>query len=608
MFLLHPQIEPWLLRTPSGCRVSLFVEHGEGLETYLRCEPDNEAHRVPMQRTGRTGVLHRFEAHLPWDGSNDPTVYCFVVIEGGRQHWLAGDGPHARLPHRDQMFRVSPASTPPLWVRDQVFYQIFPDRFCQGDPANAVKTGEYVTGMRRQPVVARAWGELPDPAQGGREFYGGDLVGVRLQLDYLGRDLGVTALYLNPIFTAGSNHKYDTEDYEHVDPHLGGDAALAALAADLRARGMRLVLDASINHTGVDHPWFNLFGVHATAGAGTSADSRWRGWYSFDSRGEHHGWKGHKHLPVLDYRSPELRERMYGGRDAILRHWLRPPYQIDGWRFDVIHMLGEGSGATHNAHYVRAFRRAMREENSEAYVMGEHFSEATRWLQGDQEDGAMNYFGFAHPVREWLAGRDLSHLPNQLDTGEFSAWLDAARGRIPYDNQLAQLNLLDSHDTPRFFTLLGARTARMKLAATLLVAYPGAPSIYYGDEIGLEGAQDPDCRRCFDWDRARWNAELHAHYRALIALRKARGELRHGAYQALVADGDVFAFGRFVEQSACVVVANRGAAPATVRIPLWQLPVALASWHSTTGEPLAWVDGWLTLSVGPEASMVLLGD
>ena len=608
MFLLHPQVEPWLVRTPQGCQVSLLAERGEGFDVWLRCEPDNEALRVPMRRAGRSGRLHRFEAVLPWDGGNDPTVYCFLVIEAGQQHWLAGDGPHARLPHRDQMFRVHRVDMPPSWVRDQVFYQIFPDRFCQGDPALAVKTDEYKTCMRRHSVVARSWGELPVARQGGYEFYGGDLVGVRHKLDYLAGELGVTALYLNPIFTAGSNHKYDTEDYYHVDPHLGGNAALEALSAELRARGMRLVIDAVVNHTGIDHPWFNLYRTHDSLGAANSPESPWRGWYSFDDHGQHHGWKGYLHLPVLDYRSPGLREQVYGGRDAILRHWLRPPYQIDGWRFDVIHMLGEGSGATNNAEYVRAFRRAMREENPASYVMGEHFGEATRWLQGDQEDGAMNYYGFAQPVREWLAGVDLWYLPSRLDTGELVAWLDATRGRIPYDNQLAQLNLLDSHDTSRFLTLVGGSVARLKLGATLLFAYPGAPCVYYGDEIGLEGGKDPDCRRCFDWDRGRWNSALFEHYRALIALRKARAELRHGATQLLVADGDVFAFGRFTASAASAFVIHRGGEPRTVRVPVWQLPVS-AAWRTASGAALAPdPDGCVTVTVAPEDSVVLLGD
>jgi alpha-glucosidase len=505
------------------------------------------------------------------------------------------------------MFRVNRADTPPAWVRDQIFYQIFPDRFCQGDPALAVKTGEYMYTPHRS-VIAKRWGEPPEAHQGGYEFYGGDLIGVRRQMEYLQHELGVTALYLNPVFTASSNHKYDTEDYYHVDPHLGGDGALAALAAEVRARGMRLLLDAVVNHTGVKHPWFNLAGTHDTVGAASSPDSPWRTWYCFDEAGQYQGWNGYSHLPVLDYRSPALREQVYGGTGAILRHWLRPPYQIDGWRFDVIHMLGEGSGSTNNAQYVRAFRRAMHEENPQAYVMGEHFSEATRWLQGDQEDGAMNYYGFAHPVREWLAGVDITYLPARLETSELSAWLDAARGRIPYDNQLAQLNLLDSHDTARLLTLLGASTDQMKLAVTLLFSYPGVPCIYYGDEIGLEGGRDPDCRRCFDWDRSHWNASLFEHYRALIELRKARAELRHGGYQVLVADGDAFGFGRFMATSASIFVVNRGPKACTVRVPVWQLPVTVRAWRAQAGEPAACDAGCVAVSVAPHGDVVLLGD
>ncbi|HJW12386.1 MAG TPA: maltodextrin glucosidase [Albitalea sp.] len=607
MFLLHPQIEPWLVRTDAGCKLTLLAERGENMDVLLRCEPDNEALLVTMQYRGRVGELHRFEAELPWDSGNEPTVYCFLVIEQGRQQWLAADGTQARLPHRDVMFRVNRTNTPPAWVREQVFYQIFPDRFCQGDPALAVKSGEYMVGSRHRKVVAKHWGALPESAQGGIEFYGGDLIGVRRQVDYLQRELGVTALYLNPVFTAPSNHKYDTEDYYHVDPHLGGNEALAALATDLRERGMKLILDAVVNHTGTEHPWFNLQRSHDTLGAANSPDSPWRSWYCFDTAGQYQGWKGHMHLPVLDYRAPGLRERVYAGPNAILRHWMREPYRIDGWRFDVIHMLGEGSGSTNNAHYVREFRRAMREENPQSYVMGEHFSEATRWLQGDQEDGAMNYYGFAHPLREWLAGVDMAALPAQLDTRDFAAWLDSARARIPYDNQLAQFNLLDSHDTPRFFSLVGGDEAAMKLAVTLLFAYPGAPCIYYGDEIGLEGGADPDCRRCFDWDRSHWNRELFDHYRALIALRRERVEWRHGGTLGLAAEGDAYAFARFTDAAASVVVLNRGSEPCTLRIPVWQVPVVVKAWHAASEHTLIADPGWVTLTLSGQSSVVLLG-
>jgi len=286
----------------------------------------------------------------------------------------------------------------------------------------------------------------------------------------------------------------------------------------------------------------------------------------------------------------------------VLRRWLRPPYAIDGWRFDVVHMLGEGPGAHNNAHHVRAMRRTVRDENRDGYVLGEHFGEATRWLAGDQEDGAMNYYGFAFPVRAWLAGRDVAGDPAEVSTAELERWWTAARARIPYTNQLAQLNLLDSHDTERFLTMVGGDAARMAVAVTLLFTYPGVPSVYYGDEIGLEGGRDPDCRRCFDWDRAHWNAGLHAHYRRLIAWRKARPEWRRGAYQTMAVGDDALAFARYTERSATLVAVNRGTAPAELAIALDDLPVAL-TWRTADGAAFTGA-----IAVPPNGWALVFGD
>ncbi|HEX3758572.1 MAG TPA: maltodextrin glucosidase [Kofleriaceae bacterium] len=580
MLLLHPPIAPWLIRAADGCRVTLLCR-GEPRIVYLRAEPDNEELLIAMQPVGAVNGLTCFEAVLPWDRGNPTTHYAFKVIDGRRQRWLAADGVHPHPPPRELHFKVCRADAPPAWIADQIVYQIFPDRFCQGDPAIAVATDEYIYGTGRMRVVRRPWGAPVDPATGPTAFYGGDLIGIRHQLDYLAGELGVTALYLNPIFTSGSNHKYDTEDYDRVDPHLGGNAALVELAAALRARGMRLVLDAVVNHTGADHPWFDRFGRHG-GGAHGSPDAPHRAWYVFDADG-YASWKGHASLPVLDFAAPGVQAEIYGGSGAVVRRWLRPPYAIDGWRFDVIHMLGEGPGAWNNAHHVRQLRRAVRDENPDGYVLGEHFGEATRWLQGEQEDGAMNYYGFAHPVRAWLAGRDLGEEPAELSGDELERWLTAARARVPYDNQLAQLNLIDSHDTTRMLTAVGGDPGRMALAVTLLFTYPGVPCIYYGDEIGLPGGRDPDCRRCFDWDRAQWDAALHAHYRRLIAWRKARPEWRHGAYQALAATGDALAFARYTARSITLVAVNRGSAPAVLPLPLADLPLEVTRWQDADG-------------------------
>jgi len=604
VFLLHPPIAPWLVRGSDGCRVTVLCG-GDPRTVYLRAEPDNEERLIAMQPAGTGNGLVRFEAELPWDLANDATHYAFKILDGRRQIWLAADGTHPHLPPRELHFKVCRAHVPPAWVAEQVVYQIFPDRFCQGDAGLAVATDEYVYGHGHSRVVRQPWGAPIDRSVAATAFYGGDLAGIRSQLGYLHDELGVTTLYLNPIFTSGSNHKYDTEDYDNVDPHLGGNAALAELAAALRARGMRLVLDAVVNHTGANHPWFNRLGRHAGVGAYQSADSPWRTWYLFSGSDRYASWKGHASLPVLDFANPAVRAAVYGDPDAILRRWLRPPYAIDGWRFDVIHMLGEGAGARNNAHYVREFRRAVREENPEAYVLGEHFGEATRWLQGDQEDGAMSYYGFAQPVRAWLAGRDLAGEPAQLSTPELERWLTAARARVPYDNQLAQLSLLDSHDTSRLLTALDGDLGRMQLAVTLLFTYAGVPCIYYGDEIGLLGGDDPDCRRCFDWDRARWNTALHDHYRRLAAWRKQRIEWRHGAYQTLAVGDDALVFARYVERSATLVAVNRGAAPAVLALALGELPVTVAGWRDADGHAVAVADH---VRIGAGASLLLFGD
>lgn len=582
-FLLHPTIAPWVVPDPTGIRLRLLVATAAGQpeQVLIRCEPDNEETFIPMLQIGEEGRYVTYEARLGWDPGNVTTLYAFKVLVGGRQLWLAADGEHAFLPPRDVHFRLCEKHQPPAWVRDQIFYQIFPDRFAQGNPANAVRSNEYSYDDGSQPVTAKAWGEPVDMKLGATAFYGGDLPGITARLDYLQQRLGVTALYLNPIFTSGSNHKYDAEDYYNVDPHLGGNGAFAELRGALRERGMKLVLDAVLNHCSDNHPWFNRWNRHPQPGAWQGAQP-YAGWFGKERNGEFTCWKGFSHLRVFDFAVPAVRQAMYEAPDSVLRHWLKPPHAIDGWRFDVIHMLGEGSGATNNAHYAREFRRAMKEESPDSYFLGEQFSEATRWLQGEQQDGAMNYYGFAHPVRAWLGDIDINLHPTHITTQDFARWLDGARARIPYANQLVQFNLLGSHDTPRFLTLVKGDRGRMRIAMALQLVYPGTPSIYYGDEIGTEGWVDPDCRRCFDWNEAHWDQTLFEHYRALIALRKARPELRAGAFISLHAQGDVYVCARYLDGQVTLMAANRGDAPAEHQPDLAALPVVVRQWLPVT--------------------------
>ena len=585
--MLHLPTAPWAVPADDGLHVLLLGDLGaDGNEpAFLRALPDNEELLLPLQPDGRHAGRPRWRGTVPWDHGNAVTLYSFVLASAQGHRWLAADGEHALVPAEAVHFRHHPTQEPPAWVRDQVFYQVFPDRFARGDPPAPFDT------------ALQPWGAPPPLQDAGSAFYGGDLVGLRQQLPYLNDELGVTALYLNPVFDSPSNHRYDTRDYTRVCQRLGGDNALLALRQALQARGMRLVLDAVVNHTGAEHAWAgaanarnvpnvpnipNIPNVPNSANSANSANAPQAHYYARGADGQPLGWKGHASLPVLDFSQPAVQQAVYAAPDAILRRWLQPPWSIDGWRLDVVHMLGEGPGARHNALHVRAIRQAVLAENPQAYLLGEHFIEATRWLQGDQEDGAMNYHGFTTPVRAWLAGLDVGGRRALLPTDAFAAALGSAIARIPYANQLAQMNLLDSHDTPRLLTELGGASARglarLALAFTLLFTRPGVPCIYYGDETGLQGGPDPDNRRCFDWDRSHWSQPIWQHVRGLVALRQSRHEWRQGAVLPLAHGKDWLAYARCTGAQATVVVLNRGTARG-VTIPLDQVPVLTKGWQ-----------------------------
>lgn len=603
-FLFHPRTAPWFQTTANGVQLTLFCDANlPWQQVLLRLEPDNEEELHPMHLVQGGERLQIWQISLPLPANQPHHRYCFKCLTGDAQWWLHGAGVSAAMPLRATHFCYNPHQQPPAWVQDQVFYQIFPDRFCNGDPSLDVRDGQY--RYQGQPVVRKRWGEPVSShtdGTGACEFYGGDLAGIAQQLDYL-QTLGVSALYLNPIFDSPSNHKYDTRDYYRIDPHLGSNALFAELTGELHRRGMRVILDAVVNHTSVEHPWFA-----PPEGAWQNPASPWRDFYSFSAEGEYVSWKGIRTLPKLDFASPRVQAQIYGANDAILRHWLQPPYGIDGWRLDVIHMLGEHGSAEGNARHVRAMRAAIKAENPDAYMLGEHFFEATNWLQGDQEDGAMNYYGFAHPIRAFLAGLDIAYHPIRISAAELDDWLRQARAPLPFANQLAQFNLLDSHDTARFLQLLGGDRDRMCLAVTLLMTYIGAPCIYYGDEVGMQGGNDPDCRRCFEWDEARQDQTLLAHYRRLIALRKAHPALRRGDIQTLHGGEHTLAYARTLAGDQLVIACNRNqSAPATLNLPLWQTGTSAQSLRDAeSGERIAVIRGEAQITLPVNGARVLI--
>jgi len=517
---------------------------------FLRTCPDGEQQITPLQDKGIRGVSRWWEGTLPIRMLR--TNYRFLIRADDGTRWYSAGGMTRYYPTDANDFVVLANYHAPAWVRDTVLYQIFPDRFADGDPTNNVQSGAYL--YHGHPVIARRWDEHPNRATGPFEFYGGDLQGIAQRLDYL-TDLGISALYLNPIFRAPSNHKYDVEDYTSIDPHLGGETGLLMLRQALDDHQMRLVLDIVPNHCGVTHPWF--VAAQRDPHAPTSEFFIFR-----RHPHEYESWLGVKTLPKLNYRSVRLRAIMYAGHDAIMRHWLRPPYRIDGWRIDVANMLGR-LGPDNLGHKIgRGIRRAVKAEQPDAYLLGEHFFDGTPHLQGEELDATMNYQGFTFPIWRWLGGFEFNPQrpeadPRPIATETVADQWTAFRAAIPWQIASQQFNLLGSHDTPRIRTIVGNDLARVRVAMTLLFCYPGVPCIYYGDEIGLTGSGDPDCRRPMPWDESAWDHDLRTFVQQLVRLRRSAPALRWGGFQQLYAYGETIAFQREAPEQRLIIVARR---------------------------------------------------
>ena len=430
----------------------------------------------------------------------------------------------------------------PDWVKDAVFYQIFPDRFARtsrhvDDPAMA--------------VALEPWDAPPTP----NGYKGGDLWGAAEKLDYL-VDLGVTALYLTPIFQSTSNHRYHTHDYYRVDPLLGGEAAFTELLETAHSKGIKVVLDGVFNHCSRGFFFFNDV-------LENGPNSPWLDWfrvidwplsaYDGDLPANYTGWVGNRALPVFNHDHPATREYIM----RVAEYWLRRG--IDGWRLDVPYEVKtEG--------FWQEFRDRIKAINPEAYIVGEIWTDAREWLDGTQFDGVMNYL-FTGPTLAFVAGErvrmDLVEEPHYfpypaLDAAGYASKIQHLLQLYPWEIQLTQLNLISSHDVARALSVVGEDEASMVLATLLLFTFPGAPSIYYGDEVGLPGELDPDCRRTFPAEQD-WNQSLLEIHKHLIRLRHHHGVLRTGDYEVLHAVGHGYAFSRSLDQETIVVAVNTAA-------------------------------------------------
>ena len=418
----------------------------------------------------------------------------------------------------------------PGWVKDAVFYQIFPERFANGDTTN-------------DPPGVEVWGGTPT----GRNFFGGDLRGIIDHLEYI-QDLGVNALYLNPIFEATTNHKYNTADYMRIDPHFGDDAAFQRLLDSCHARGIRVVIDGVFNHTGV--AFFAFADIRAKG-----ERSLYKDWYTIrsfpvgpPSKPNYECWWGHGALPKLRTENPAVRRYLFD----VTRKWTT--MGVDGWRLDVPNEIPHD--------FWIEWRKLVKSINPECYIVGEIWDDASAWLQGDQFDAVMNY-RFRDPCLKFFVQETAS--PSTFDTA-----LAHQRQDYPEPVNFALQNLLGSHDTERLLTMCNGDAEHEKLAVLFQMTYPGAPMVYYGDEIGMEGGKDPGCRGTMIWESKKQRADLLNWYKKMIALRRAHPVWRHGSFETLRTDDArrIYVFARKVGESRGVVVINAGSSPARVAVPL----------------------------------------
>lgn len=547
-------------------------------------------------------------------------------------------------------FRLIPGFHVPEWSKGALMYQIYVDRFCNGDPTNDTETNEYI--YLKKPVTrVTDWKEPISTLDVGR-FYGGDLQGVLDKLDYL-KSLKIEAIYLNPVFVSPSNHKYDCQDYDHIDPHYGviledadglvcpedtdndrahkymtrtadeqnleaSDAFFARLIEEAHKRGIRVLVDGVFNHCGSFNKWLDRELIYESAdgyevGAFVSPKSPYRNYFLFHRTGENEwpgngsydGWWGHDTLPKLNYEdSKELEEYVLG----IAKKWVSPPYNVDGWRLDVAADLGRSNEYNHE--FWKKFRKAVKEANPHALILAEHYGDPSDWLQGDEWDSVMNYDAFMEPVTWFLTGMEKHSDEYRGDLlGNADHFMNAMKhhmANMMTPSLQTAMNQLSNHDHSRFLTRtnhkvgrvgqLGSRAAEegvslavMREAIIMQMTWPGAPTLYYGDEAGLCGFTDPDNRRTYPWGRE--NRDLINFYREMIQIHRKSLALRKGSIKMLKAEPDLLAYGRFWGNEQIVVIINNSDHLKEVRVPVWQAEVAEG--HNMARVMYSYEDGYI---------------
>ena len=632
-------------------KAALFCDGTEGyvyppepkeseLVTFRFRTAKDDADRVGLVTSADTYVMEKectqgefdyytFETRL----GEEPFRYCFEVQSGTEKYYYGRCGISREILEYYN-FVVVPGFSTPDWAKGAVMYQIFTDRFYNGDKSNDVETNEYYyIGDYSRRVTN--WDKYP-ANMGVREFYGGDLQGVMDKLDYL-QELGVEVVYFNPLFVSPSNHKYDIQDYDYIDPHYGkivddggevlpdgvtdnsqatkykkrttglknleaSNELFIKLVEELHRRGMKVILDGVFNHCGSFNKWMDRERIYEgeadyEPGAYVSADSPYRSYFRFFKEGpenwpyngNYDGWWGHDTLPKLNYEDSVKLENyiLYIGRK-----WVSPPYNVDGWRLDVAADLGRSNEYNHE--FWQKFRRAVKDANPNALILAEHYGDPSDWLKGDEWDTVMNYDAFMEPVTWFLTGME-KHSDEARE--ELLGNIDNFIGSMAHhmSNMLTPslqvaMNELSNHDHSRFLTRtnhmvgrvehLGPEAANeyvnkavMREAVVMQMTWVGAPTVYYGDEAGVCGFTDPDNRRTYPWGHE--DQELIAFHKEAIRIHKEHPALKTGSLKILGGEENILSYARFKGHDRIIVVINNRSERAEVKVPVWEAEIPI---------------------------------
>ena len=620
--------------------------------------------KIIMTKSNTKGLFDFYRATLP--PGQETIDYYFELIKNNKTYYYTKKG-FLEGPERDALFSVIRNFETPDWAKGAVIYQIFVDRFYNGDRHNDVKTNEYK--YLGKPVQAISDWYQPPEQEDIRNFYGGDLQGVLEKLDYI-QDLGIEAIYFNPLFVSPSNHKYDTQDYDYIDPHIGviledggepiefeqadnchasmyiqrttdqknleaSNAFFATFVEEAHKRGIRVILDGVFNHCGGFHKWLDREGIYDAsgrypAGAFLEKESKYHNYFRWKEDGTYEGWWGFANHPKLNFEeSEELCQYIL----EVGKKWVSPPFCADGWRLDVAADLGYSREFNHS--FWKRFREAVKQANPDAIILAEHYGDAAPWLQGDQWDTIMNYDAFMEPISWFLTGMEKHSEEFQgglLNNGRaFVSVMEHQMAQLSIQSLQTSMNELSNHDHSRFLTRTNQTVGRiqsrghegaeqgtnkgvMKLGVLIQMTWPGCPTIYYGDEVGLKGWTDPDNRRTYPWGRE--DRELLAFHKEGIRIHKTYIALKTGSLVFLDTDYGVLSYGRFYKEEKLVILLNNTEVTKQLEIPVWQvgiMPNGILATLLTSDEQnfstkmtsYSVRDGKLAITMGPFSGMIL---